>query len=628
MDSLPVLKEAEKNSIDFMSELQVYQKLKGENLLNIIEILQTENRFYVVYEFPDEMNLQSILDSKGPFPEDKVITLVLDILSAYLPYYKANKLHRNILSKTIYKSNNIYKLLNFPYTESLKTKALSTFFYYKNGISPYEILDSYAAKKLSHKVDVWALGVLFYETIFGVVPFSGKNREDLLEVLENTIKNRKNFFIDLPNPKGIHINADLSDFLEKMLQFEPEDRLNFVQIIEHSFIQKKKKDHLFCICDYFKQTKYDFEKELNVFKGMDRSLLDSLKNCFNLCALDPIKLNELDMLETLQQIPNEFGFSCKLVYKIQFLEDSSQEIQNSPEKKPKLGDFPHKTRAVSQKPLPCGPKNDHDDDLTIEKLDSNEDFQYDDFIKPTSKQIPEKPESISQINLNKFEINLKEIKKEFIDKISHEIEILHFIEHIVPTLNQALDPKDNLNSLISFILTKYLYIRVEFISNCLSKKENLFGLENWEPLALEMNFEKWFDLLEKFSSRVSQVMNNNFHRIKFNEIKDKKLVSFLNFNIDITASDEKMYIRVFLTTILDMKELLEKNNQKILSKFGYGVILKLLYFVSIYEKFGFFKCDKKVEIDLNKMTENVINLDKEKMINETNEFLMTFLQKK
>ena len=625
LESATVLKESSKNSIDFITELQTFQKILGENILPIIEIMQTENHFYVVIECPEEMNLQSLIDSKGPFPEDKLLGLFCDILIGYLPYLKGNKLHRNILSKNIYKSSNRYKLMNFPYTQSLKTKAVSTLFYYKNGCPPYEVLESYLNSKFDQKVDVWSMGVVFYEAAFGIVPFTGNDKEKLLENLENLIKNRKSFLGDLPNPKGVNVKADLKDLLEKMLQFEPKDRIDFVQILSHPYFQKKKQDYLFYICDYFKQMKYDIEHDLNAFKTMDVTLVASLQKCFKFCSLDPLKLNELDMLETLQKIPNEFGSSCDFVYRIQFLEEYCQDATSIPKKPPhSLGDFPYQTRAVSQKALPCGSKLDDEDedDINMESMDSKE------FSKPSKNKnpIPIKKITKNEKIIEKVDAKLLEMKNAFRENLQHEMDILRFLEDILSCINQVVGSKENVCSLMSFILAKYLFIRVEWIKLCLIKKENMFYLDNWKTQVLYLNMDNQIDYLKKLSSKISQGMNLNFENIKISDVKDKKLISFINFNVDITSQDEKIYVRQFLKIILDFKDLMEKNNQKMLSKYGYGVILKLLYFLQIYEKFGFFKFDNNNEIDVMKMTQNVNEMDKEKMKKEIVEFLKTFLQ--
>lgn len=52
------------------------------------------------------------------------------------------------------------------------------------GTPLYMAPEIFAGKAYSSKVDVWALGVLFYAMLTGVTPFTGKNKLDLKKNLE------------------------------------------------------------------------------------------------------------------------------------------------------------------------------------------------------------------------------------------------------------------------------------------------------------------------------------------------------------------------------------------------------------------------------------------------------------
>jgi serine/threonine-protein kinase ULK/ATG1 len=39
--------------------------------------------------------------------------------------------------------------------------------------------------KYNHKVDVWSMGIVFFELITGFTPFTGTDREDLKRNIEN-----------------------------------------------------------------------------------------------------------------------------------------------------------------------------------------------------------------------------------------------------------------------------------------------------------------------------------------------------------------------------------------------------------------------------------------------------------
>jgi serine/threonine-protein kinase ULK/ATG1 len=67
-------------------------------------------------------------------------------------------------------------------------------------------------KPYNSKVDVWALGVIFYEMLTGFVPFSGICRE----YIEFSIENGEYWL-----PKDTNLSMDGLKFLNSCLQYDP-----------------------------------------------------------------------------------------------------------------------------------------------------------------------------------------------------------------------------------------------------------------------------------------------------------------------------------------------------------------------------------------------------------------------
>ena len=78
------------------------------------------------------------------------------------------------------------------------------------------------------EVDIWSLGVLFYELLFNKKPFH--TREDMIQSLE-----KKQYTI--PRVNGVSIES--LDFLFMMLQYDKKDRLTIEKLSQHPFILNK-----------------------------------------------------------------------------------------------------------------------------------------------------------------------------------------------------------------------------------------------------------------------------------------------------------------------------------------------------------------------------------------------------
>lgn len=83
----------------------------------------------------------------------------------------------------------------------------------------------------SPSADLWSIGVILYECIFGNAPYSSKSLEELL----NKIKVKQKITI-LPTAK---ISMDCRDIMKRLLVHDPEQRMTFKQFFEDPFLDLK-----------------------------------------------------------------------------------------------------------------------------------------------------------------------------------------------------------------------------------------------------------------------------------------------------------------------------------------------------------------------------------------------------
>lgn len=88
---------------------------------------------------------------------------------------------------------------------------------------------------LSHlynaKADLWSIGIILYECLFGAAPYASKSVAELVE------KVRAHKPIDIP--RNAKVSDECLDLLARLLQHNPAKRIDFVDYFNHDFLDLK-----------------------------------------------------------------------------------------------------------------------------------------------------------------------------------------------------------------------------------------------------------------------------------------------------------------------------------------------------------------------------------------------------
>jgi serine/threonine protein kinase len=77
------------------------------------------------------------------------------------------------------------------------------------------------------KIDIWALGVILFEMLFGEDPFKIKREEELVKIVKSELK----------LPEKIKLSKDAHNFLMHCLQKNPAKRMDINELLLHPFIK-------------------------------------------------------------------------------------------------------------------------------------------------------------------------------------------------------------------------------------------------------------------------------------------------------------------------------------------------------------------------------------------------------
>ena len=159
-----------------------------------------------------------------------MIQYAYDVFQAVDYLHKQNPpiIHRDIKPENILFCGETLKIADFGWS-NLKDQVRHTFCGTPEYLAPEMLME----KGHNEKLDVWTLGILLYEMLVGVPPFTpkdleGKRKGEIEEELKNNIVNGK---VEYPS----YLSADAVDLLGKLLVRKPGDRISCHDALRHRF---------------------------------------------------------------------------------------------------------------------------------------------------------------------------------------------------------------------------------------------------------------------------------------------------------------------------------------------------------------------------------------------------------
>lgn len=86
-------------------------------------------------------------------------------------------------------------------------------------------------RKFDARADLYSIGVILYECLFGNAPYSSKTIDELLEKIKSRQK------IELPT--NVKISNECEDLLTRLLQHDLDKRISFQEFFNHDFVDMK-----------------------------------------------------------------------------------------------------------------------------------------------------------------------------------------------------------------------------------------------------------------------------------------------------------------------------------------------------------------------------------------------------
>ena len=501
---IPKKTVSKEDSSKIINEIRILKKLKHENIVKLKELKQTDNNYLFIFEYYNGGKLSDYMKyyhetNKNQLNEIYIQNIIRQITSGLEFIHLQNVIHRGItldniainykkypnilikgklppkvqFSKISLNDSFTLKIENMKFAKNMENnKFTSTIVGNPQNMAPDMLFNN----RYNNKVDLWSLGVITYELLTGEKPFLGDNRNEIY----NKIKEGKYNL-----PKSLIASYEIISFINGLLQFNAEKRMDWPQIKKHPFLIKNVDDFTFI--------------ELNAVKSIDKDIIEmNTKNNDNLLwilyngkninfNIDKLNINsDENEKKEMEKIINENKVNNEDIQKVR----EEKKINIEEEKKRLKEEIKKAEKLKNEGELKINElkaKNEEKDKIEIKIKELESKLKNDNENENIKKEIEESQQKYNELfeitnNADKLLANankiIKEDKKKLISiRISEIIpdESLSALKNEKDILNLFFMKEKEINNWIFYNLGKNIFLN-EFAQTSL---EEIFKNNNY-----------------------------------------------------------------------------------------------------------------------------------------------------
>ncbi|XP_050445773.1 serine/threonine-protein kinase ULK3 [Cataglyphis hispanica] len=302
-----------KSAIDnLVTEIKLLNVLKHEHIVEMKDFFWDEGHIYIVMEYCDGGDLSRFIKKKHKLPEN-VCRRFLQQLALALRYLRDhNVCHMDLKPQNLLltrKPQLVLKVGDFGFAQYLSN---SEHKFAIRGSPLYMAPEMLLKHKYDARVDLWSVGVIMYECLFGKAPYSSSSFQELAEKIKDSQP--------IEIPKAAHVSAMCKDLLMALLKHNPADRITYNEFFAHEFLDL---EHA--------PTKENYDKAVAlVHKAVEMDAEKNVKEAFYLYCealryFIPILTNESDLKrkEILRHRVNDYIRRAETL-KVAFVDDKDE----------------------------------------------------------------------------------------------------------------------------------------------------------------------------------------------------------------------------------------------------------------------------------------------------------------
>ena len=183
----------------FQREANAASKLNHPNVVQVYDVGEYEGRHYIVMEHVRGRTLKQLIQLRGALHKEEAVNIMKQVVSAVQHAHEHHIIHRDIKPQNIMiKDDGTVKITDFgialAHDAVQLTQSDSVL-----GSAHYLAPETTRGEQATNQIDIYALGIVFYELLSGDVPFHGDNPVQIaMKHLSEEIPSIREFNPSLP----------------------------------------------------------------------------------------------------------------------------------------------------------------------------------------------------------------------------------------------------------------------------------------------------------------------------------------------------------------------------------------------------------------------------------------------
>ncbi|CAK93077.1 unnamed protein product (macronuclear) [Paramecium tetraurelia] len=259
------------------NECQIMSRLNHPNLVKFYSFQRTQNNIYFMMEYCEGGTLNQYIDRKCNKSQLKYLAeteariILSQIVNGYKEMYNQNIVHRDLKPSNILINKGVAKISDFGFSKILNdfdNQILMTFAGTPLYMSP-QILTQQLSRQYSTKTDIWSLGIIFYEVLYGQIPWKASSIHELMMKIQS---------VPIKFPATPRVSDQMKQIISKMLIVDEKDRMSWDELFQLQIQQDQESLLNIGKSVIMINQEKDILKKKNLEKNLNRGVVQNIQH--------------------------------------------------------------------------------------------------------------------------------------------------------------------------------------------------------------------------------------------------------------------------------------------------------------------------------------------------------------